>query len=295
MKFLIQHNFTSGLGDFISDVSQYLPICKKLRDLGYFIELRISLKDCKYVDVPFFCELFDDETCNYFDSIIESSETISETKFGDYIYHCSCHDPQLPGQHHVDYFFDVVPENFSFVNYSADKIYYSNLLPEIIPSLGFRVMNKVNIFWEKLPETYSFLHIRTSDIIDSNNERYDRIISKVLDYCESNDEIFHLGTNNKYIYSKLKNNKKIIVYDFENLDVVNNDMNAFTNNYFKENTNSEILKNRLFEICAESISIEKASKIFFVCDLSWVSNFLFYSLSKTKKSIELINKHDWLF
>jgi hypothetical protein len=294
MKFLIQHNFTSGLGDFIADVSQYLPICKRLREMGYSIDLRISLNHCKYVDVPFFCELFDEETCSYFDSISEINETIYDSRFGDYVYHSSCHAPQTPGQHHVDYFFDVVPDNFSFINYSAERIYRSNLLPEIIPSFGSRVMDKVDYFWKKIPENYSFLHIRTSDIIDSNNERYNRVVTKVLEYLETNNEMFHLGTNNKYIYNKLKNNEKIIVYDFENLDVVNNDMNAFTNNHSKQNTNSEILKNRLFEICAETISIERASKIFLVCDLSWVSNFLFYSLSKTKKGVELIKKNDWL-
>jgi hypothetical protein len=76
VKSIIQHNFTSGLGDFFSDVSHYLTIFKPLKEMGYEIHLKISLRGNKYTNGPFFGKLFDEETINFFDSIEETDQTI---------------------------------------------------------------------------------------------------------------------------------------------------------------------------------------------------------------------------
>ena len=70
-------------------------------------------------------------------------------------------------------------------------------------------------------------------------------------------------------------------------------MNAFTNDYTGQNTSNEILTERIVDICTEMCSIKNASKIYFIHDVHWISNFLFYSLCVTKNGIELVNKNCW--
>jgi len=294
MKAIIQHNFTSGLGDFIADVSHYLTLLKDVKESGYEIHLIISLRGNKYTNGPFFKELFDEETVNFFNSIEEVNATTGELELNGCKYHSSNHHPQLPGYHHIDIFFDVAPENFGWRRYDAQSAYSDNVIPSVLPKLNKKVLDKIESFREKLPEDYYFLHIRTSDIIDSNTERYDRIINNIKKYIDETNSVFHLGTNNKHIYNNLKNHKNIFVYDFKSYDIVNNDMNAFTNGWDGGNTDNGILTERLLEICAELASVKYASKIYFIHDVSWVSNFLFYSICVTENKIELINKNVWV-
>jgi len=294
MKVIIQHNFTSGLGDFISDVSQYMTILEEPKNLGYEIHLKISLRSNKYSKGPFFSSLFDDETISFFDSIEETNKTIYELELEGCKYYCSNHHPQIPGQHHYDIFFDEVPPNFGIKIFSAQNIHHANSLPKLFPKPNILINNLVENFHRKLPNEYNFLHIRTSDIIDSNNERYDRIISNVRNFVSDTNENFHLGTNNKYIYNMLKNDSNIFVFEFEYFDLLSNDQNAFTNGWYGNEIEDSVLINRLQSIFAEMVSIEKCSKIYYLYDISWVSNFLFYPMCSSKNKIELINKNLWL-
>lgn len=293
MKAIIQHNFTSGLGDFFCDVSTYLPIVKKLKESGYSVNLRISIRGNKYTNTSFFSLLFDDELLSLFDSIHESEETIRTLEVEGCGYYMSNHSPQSPGNHHFDIFFDVIPENFTYVNYDAQKAHYNNLFPEILPSLNKSILSEVELFNTSIPSDYSFLHIRTSDIIDNDKTRYERIIKNVKNYIEETNTIFHLGTNNKFIYDELKKNENIYVYDFENYDLVNNDMNAFTNYYATKNFDSSVLIKRLQNICVEMVSVKSANKIYYLHDVNWISNFLFYSVCYNKNKIQLVNKNIW--
>jgi len=294
MKVLIQHNFTSGLGDFIADVSHYLTTLKEVKENGYEINLRISLRGNKYTNGPFFRKLFSEETCSFFNSIEEINETISSKEYQGYTYNYSNHQPQSPGYHHFDVFFDTPPnETIRNMGYDAQKAHLNNLFPEVLPLFHKDVIDKVESFWKKLPENYYFLHIRTSDIIDGDTSRYDRIIDNVKKYIQETNCNFHLGTNNKHIYNNLKDHENIFVYEFKNYDLVNNDMNAFTNGWDDKGISNEILTERMLDICSEIISIQKASKIYFLHDISWISNFLFYPICIRKNEVELVNKNIW--
>lgn len=293
MKALIQHNFTSGLGDFVADVSHYMTILEEVKKSGYEIHLRISLKSNKYVMGSFFSELFDEKTLSFFDSIKETVDTNFNREYEGCIYFGSNHAPQEPGRHHFDIFFDVVPKNFKFNVFDAQRVHLNNHIPTITPSPNSEIMKMVESFWKKLPDQYSFLHIRTSDIIDSDTIRYDRIIQRVESYISGTNIFFHLGTNNKYIFDKLKTNPNVFVYEFQNYDIVNNDMNAFTNGLGKPEIKSEILISRIKEIFSEMVSIRKATNIFYVYDISWISNFVFYPLVTSENKIFLINKNEW--
>ena len=293
MKVVIQHNFTSGLGDFIADVSHYLTILEPLKKNGYEIHLRIALRGNKYTDGPFFKELFDEETVNFFTSIEELNETASGDELEGCKYYVSNHNPQKPGYHHFDLFFDIPPDNFICKRFDAQVAYSDSIFPKILPKFNKNVLDKVEEFHKKIPENYFFLHIRTSDIIDSDTERYDKIINNVKKFINETNYNIHLGTNNKYIFKNLKDYKNIYTFDFKNFDLVNNDMNAFTNGYDSRNLKTEILNERMLEICAEIASISKVSKIFCLHDVSWISNFLFYPICKRNNEIELINKNTW--
>jgi len=294
MKAIIQHNFTSGLGDFIADVSHYLTLLKDVKESGYEIHLIISLRGNKYTNGPFFKELFDEETVNFFNSIEEVNATTSELELNGCKYHSSNHHPQLPGYHHIDIFFDVAPDNFGWRRYDAQVAHTENIIPKILPKLNKKVLDRIQLFNEKLPENYYFLHVRTSDIIDNNTERYDRIINNIKKYIDETNCTFHLGTNNKHIYNNLKSHKNIFVYDFKSYDIVNNDMNAFTNGWDERGISTEILNERILDICAELASVKNTSKIYFIHDVSWISNFLFYPICFTNNKIELINKNLWV-
>lgn len=292
MKAVVQHNFTSGLGDFISDLSQCMSVLYPLKTQGYNIHLIISLGDNKYIKDSFFNSLFDKETKDFFDSIVELDSSILTLEYDGCKYYSSNHDPQRPGVHHFDIFFDVIPNNFQWLRFDAQRA-VNNVLPTVLPKFSNLVMNRVESFWKTLPKEYSFLHIRTSDQIDKNNNRYNKIIENIKIYLKQNDIKFHLGTNNKFIYNSLKEEKNIYTYEFKNYEIVDNDMNAFTYRTQSNQFNKEILNERLLDIATELVSIQNAKKIYYLHDVYWISNFLFYPICITKNKIPLINKNEW--
>jgi len=293
MKAIIQHNFTSGLGDFIADLSHYMTIFEEIKQKDYEIHLKISLNSNKYVKNPFFSFLFDEKTISFFDSIEENNEIISDFEYQGCRYFGSNHSPHSPGVHHFDIFFDVIPENFRFDVYDCQRIHLNNHIPKIIPGVSNEILNNVKCFWEKIPKNYSFLHIRTSDIIDQNNIRYDRIINNVERFIKETNINFHLGTNNEYIFKVLQKNPNIHVYNFKNYDMISNDMNAFFNGRINKNIESEILIERVKDIFTEMVSITNSKQIFYVYDISWISNFLFYPLGVKENKIPIISKNEW--
>ena len=289
MKIIIQHNFTSGLGDFFSDMSQYMSVCEGLKKIGYEVHLRIVLRGNKYIDKPFIRDLLNEETINFFNSIEETVWGVGMSYDGCN-YFGSSHHPTQPGWHHFDIYFDIIPDNFNITLYTANNIHHSNILPTVIPKFNKTILDLVDTFSQKLPNDYYYFHVRTSDIIDSDNTRYDLIIDRIIRYIEINNINIHLGTNNRYIYNSLKNHKNVFTYDFENHDKINNDMNAYT--FLNENFNHEsnpILFDRLKNIIAEMISIKNTKKIIFIYDINWISNFLFYAMAVTDNKIEIKN------
>jgi hypothetical protein len=296
MQILIQHNFTSGLGDFLADISHYLSILKRFKSDGYRINLRIALKNNKYTNDQFFKKIFDQNTCDFFDSIEETNDTIHSLTYNEYTYHSSNHAPQFPGYHHFDIFFDTPNQHqdLEYHGFDAQKAYSNNLFPSILPKFNNEILQRSESFVNTLPKDYYFLHIRTSDKIDKNTHRYDNIIYNIQSYIKNTNVKFHLGTNNEYIYNILKNYSNIFIYPFKNYNLINNDMNAFSNNIdYKSNITSKMLQDRLLDICAEMISIQKSKKIYFIHDVTWISNFLFYPICISKNTIELINKNIW--
>ncbi len=288
MKALIQHNFTSGLGDFICDMSEYLSLCGELKSKGYYIVLIISLYRNKYTDSPFLNSIVDKSTLEIFDEIIETDIPIRELTISGCNYYCSSQDPQTPSMHHWDIFFDYVPENFRIERYTASILVYRGVFPKVLPVFHENILSKVEKFELNYGSSYDFLHIRTSDILDKDLSRYDLMINKIKEITKKEDKLYYLGTNNSYIYNSLKGLKNILTFDFQNYDKVNNDMNAFTlfGNLNEKNENS-LLLNRINNIFTEMALVKNCETIYYFYDINWISNFVFYGLNASNRKIKL--------
>ena len=293
MNVILQHNFKTGLGDFISDISQIMSTCNDLKNQGYKTHLKISLHDNKYINHPFFLEIFDDETINFFDTIEEIPRSLG--LFDGFEYHSSSHLPMTPGVHHWDIFFDVKPENYYTNLYCATEILRANQIPKFIPKFNEKIHNLIDKFLNKVGEDYSFLHIRTMDE-GSSIEKLETIISNVKSVVNNSKVKIHLGTNHPYLYNKLKDCEKIVTFDFDYYDIIDNDMNSFRfcGETFSKKEENPILLERLCSIFAEMVSIENSKQIIILNDYGWTSNYLFYSLAVNSGKQEIVNFYNLL-
>lgn len=286
MKVLIQHNFNSGLGDFMKNIASYMDALEPLKEKGYEINLYINLYKNRYVDKPFFKKLFSKETCDFFDNITESINGITSNIYEDYRYFSSAYNPQSPGVHQWDIFFDGEPEILNIKIIDARQAYDYRKFYDKLPSFGDEVMNRVNDFLSK-NNNFNFIHVRTSDIIDSDNVRYDKIANKILSMSEETELPFYLGTNNQYIYNKLKSSDKIILYNFPSFSKYSNDMNGYKNFNSINDENDDILLNRLFDIASEMVLSSHSNEIYTFNDYNWISQFLFYPICVRRDTIKL--------
>jgi hypothetical protein len=290
MKILIQHNFCTGLGEFIRNITHYMFLLKPYKNNGYEIHLLINLRENKYVNKPFFERLFSKDICDYFNSITETPIPIHSNEYNGFKYFMSAHEPQKPGVHQWDIFFDNI-EGFDF---EIPKIYSGtlirdNLKLDTLPTFSKEITSRVNNFIENNSINFNYLHIRTSDILDDDNNRYDEIIGKIHKILDSHNNKFYLATNNKYIYDNLKNNSKILTYHFNMIELISNDMNGFIlNNEDFNEENGDILIERLFNITTEMVLSSLSNSIYYYTDSFLMSEFLFYPICYSNNSIELI-------
>lgn len=283
-KVIIQHNFRTGLGDMVSDMSEYMTISSKLKEIGYEIHLIFCLNSNRFVKENIFYKIFDEETCGFFSSVIETFVPIYGLEYEGTKYHYSSHDPQEPGRHRWDLFISELPPNeIKKVRFSATEIKSLNkTLPPITPKFNKTIIDKVYKFEENVNFNDSvFLHIR---LIDSevNNERHLKICESISSYITNIKELIYLGTNNTFIYNYFKSNDKVVLYDFKTLEYLDNDVNRI-DNYVGEN----VLIERLYDIITEMVLIKNVNKIYHYSDISWVSNFYFYGLSQRSGDIEI--------
>jgi hypothetical protein len=277
MKALIQHNFRTGLGDMFCDMSTYMTIALNLKKIGYEIHLYFSLCGNRYVKKNVFHEIFDKETISFFSSIEESFSPINEMKYKDFIYHSSGHDPQVPGIHRWDIFFDEPPkEPIQKFNYSSEY-FYNFSTPLIKPKFNSEIFDRVNNFELKYGKEYSFLHVRVSDITQPKSY-YIHLCEKLESYINDKNLKFYLGTNNDLIYLYFKNKKNIITYDFKNHSKIGNDVNAIDNSF-----DTDVLYDRLCDTLAEMILIKNSNSIHCYADSDLKSNFYSYAYSENNK------------
>ena len=281
MKAIIQHNFTTGIGDFTCDLSESMHVAVELKKLGYEIHLRLNLLRNKYSKEPILRKILSEETLSFFTTIEEFTNPITDLEVEGTTFWFAAHDPQKPGTHRWDIFIDEVPQNISRTKFDANTASVG-IVPQIIPQFSKPIIDKVEAFTEKLTKGYSFLQIR---IVDSelNNNRLDVIYDKIIANISNLGTQVHIGTNNKYLYNKLIECANVVTYNFTTVDKLGNDLNA--TDYY---TGEDVFLERLYDNIAEMTSIAGCDKIYYYSDLGWVSNFLYYALC-TNPKIELID------
>ena len=281
MKAIIQHNFTTGIGDFICDLSESMHVAQELKKLGYEIHLRLNLLRNKYSKEPILRKILSEETLNFFNTIEEFTNPITELEVENTTFWFAAHDPQKPGTHRWDIFIDEAPQNISRTKFDANTASVG-IVPQIIPQFSTPVLDKVEAFAKELTKEYSFVQIR---IVDSelNNSRLDVLYDKVIAHIDNLDTQVHIGTNNKYLYNRFIKCERVVTYNFTTVDKLGNDLNAIE--YY---TGEDVFLERLYDNIAEMASIVGCDKIYYYSDHNWVSNFLYYALCMNPK-IELID------
>ena len=286
MEILIQHNFKTGLGDMFNDMVEYMTTVKKYKDQGYKIHLVFCLYRNKYINEKIFHRIFDDTTINFFDSITETFEPIRSIKHQLFFYNCSAHDPQSPGNHRWDIFFDTEIERVPVKRIPVNPftIEFQDL---VVPDFQEYLKKDANDFVKSINEKYNFIHIRTIDS-EINDEKYFNLVKNLETYLKTEGGIFHLGSNNKIVSDRLKNNHQVVTFPFSFFESVDNELNAYD---YKQGNHEERFK-RLCETISEIISIRSAKNIYSYTDYGWVSLFLLYGIikgNKNKKNFKQIN------
>jgi hypothetical protein len=289
MKILIQHNWTTGLGDLYTAACEYLNFIKKLKEIGYETELVFSLHSGtmgnKYIDECDFEDIFDKKSFKYFDKISTRVWAHSEKTFNDLPYRFTTHGCDNPGVHWWDCFADTLPENIYAGYYGGDRYLTTNDKPEIFPKFNKIVYQKRKFFLENNPKKFNFIQFRMHDLGNhpNNMKEWTRKIKKQV---KKSNNFFLVGSNNDYFINSLNKLPNVFKYKYTNLKKFTNDHPYYF--YYKNGTKEEYL-DRIHDNLAEMTSIEFAEKIYLASNFGWVSNFLFYGFTKNKNL-----KFEWI-
>lgn len=292
MKLIIQHNWTSGLGDMYAAATEYLNYAHQFKQEGFYTKLIFSLNGIntknKYINNKIeLSDIFDTTLFNkVFDEIYITEKPISyrSTEGCDYIYSAYMPNNPHPGGHWWDVFSDTSSlnsYNISIPNFNAYLTFKDSNKIKILPKFNSIVYEKEKVFLKEfITQAYSFIHIRYNDYsIKEINPTFMSYTNKIKQKIQNANQLFHIGSNNQYILDylcELENTRK---YKISNIDLFSNDHPYSMNN---PNIDEPILINRLYDNLAEMVSVRNCNKIYYLSAYSWISNFLFYGLANNK-------------
>jgi hypothetical protein len=278
MKAIIQHNFNTGLGDFLNCIYEYFRTCENLKTLGYNrFFLKFYIQKNVYIHSEDFWSIFN---ILKFREIFEEIEIINipiteNTYFDcDWVYSCYV---DKPGQHLWDLFLEKPNNNY----YEKSIINYSYTKPEI---------EYLNIFDEKLIKKYEELksthllddyvsiYYRTFDLQD-NQDSYENYKKYFQEIIENNNKIY--VSSNSYLFKNyIKNySDKIILYNIPGEDVAGNHYN-YNKIYYDER---ELTKIRTEYVIFEMLTLSDSKNVNFFTLWNRDSNFLLLSKVKNVK------------
>ena len=289
MKVIIQQNWVSGLGDLYTGACEYLTFIKKLKDLGYETELIFSLHSGlgggnKYINECSFDEIFDIDSFSCFDKI--STRLWSHTDIVlenlDYKF-TSRVGTNLPGVHWWDCFADELPTNsiYQVPWYGSEQLLALGTKPEVTPNFNKEVYRRQEEFLKNKPKEFDFIQFRVADM---GNQKLDELIditNIIKGQIENTDKIFYIGSNHDYFLTNLNLLPNIFIYEYKNLEIFKNDHPYY---YYHPNLTKEVYLDRVYDNLTEMTSIKLSNNIYLVSLFGWVSNFLFYGLSKNENA-----------
>ena len=279
MRALIQHNFTSGLGDFIVGIYEYLETVKTLKNFGYRVELFLNINNNSYIYSENFFDMFNKEVFDVFDKIEIIESPINQNSYQDLtkVYTLGSADA---GQHWWDLFISD-PVNFKY-----DWL-------TIYPQEHNKTPNNVKLFTDKIYKEYDDIKLeyglnvpyksiffRTYDSIDESElfVKYESVIKEII---LSNDKIF-VCSNSSKIKNKIKqiDVNKVVTYDIPYEDVFGNHFRWRGDKLGL--SDSESFKRSKYTIF-DMLTISDSIGIAHITEWNRSSNFLIFSkINKTK-------------
>lgn len=292
MKVVIQHNWTTGLGDLYCACTEYLNFIKPLKELGYETELIFSFDGIssgnKFIGINSFDKIFNVDSFNLFDIISVRTTPIIELKYKNTKYYHTQYGPTSPGIHWWDTYFDIIPENIQFPNINPQSFLNKKETISVLPLFNDEVYRRAKLFNEKINKKYDFIQIRYFDYSNKIDKEFEKKMDTLYYKVQNSNNYFHIGSNSPYVNNKFSNLDNIISYKFKNLDLFSNDHSYY---FYNKHISNDLLLDRLYDNLAEMVSISKSNNIFLYTTFGWISNFLFYGfMSKGDKlSFKIIN------
>lgn len=294
MKVVIQHNWTTGLGDLYCACTEYLNFIKPLKEIGYETELIFSFNGIsspnKFIGVNSFEKIFKLESFNLFDIISVRELPITDLEYNKTKYYHTQYGPTSPGIHWWDVYFDVIPQLTSFPNINPRSFLEKTQNISVLPLFNEEVYLRANTFSKKLKEKYDFIQIRYFDYARTIDSGFESDMGTLFETIKNSSNYFHIGSNSPYVNNKFSKLKNVINYEFKNLNLFSNDHSYY---FYNKQISNDLLLDRLYDNLAEMVSIANSRKIFLYSSFDWISNFLFYGfMSKGDElSFKIINKN----
>ena len=291
MKLVVQHNWTSGLGDLYCACTEYLTFIKPLKKLGYETELIFCFngfsKTNDYIGLNDFDKIFDKKSFKLFDKISVRDYPIGNLEYDGTKYYHTQYGPTTPGQHWWDIYFDIVPDNIIFPNYGPQSFLQYKFKSLTTPKFNNEVYKRVNKFKKKLSLNHNFIQIRHFDTKIPDND-FIKYIDELYSLLMDSQETYHLGSNSPYVNDKFSSLNNVFQYTFKNLELFSNDHPYYQ---YNKHISNEMLLDRLYDNIAEMVLVSKAKNIYQYSSFSWISNFLFYGFlnRKTELNFKIIN------
>lgn len=277
MKALIQHNFTSGLGDCIVGVYEYLETANTLKSLGYKIDLILNVSPNVYFHDEYFFELFNEEVFTVFSNIEITKTPISAIQHNDLTRVYTLNSPN-PGLHWWDLFVNN-PDDFKY-EWVSIYPYQEIKTPKNIKIFNQKIYNQYDNLKVEYNLTSSFksIYFRTYDYVDESElyVKYENLIKEII---LNNDKVF-VCSNSLKIKEKIKNLdiQKVITFNIPYEKEFGNHWSGTKNN-LEPRELFEKSKYTIFDM----LSLSDSTDITHITEWHRTSNFLIFSKINNKQ------------
>jgi len=269
MKALIQHNFVSGMGDFLNCIYEYFITANKLKQLGYTeFMLYLYLDKNIYIDRDDFWNVFNKNEFEKLFMIEIINEPILLKQYEIYTY-IGTVGVNRPGQHQWDLFLEN-PTNESIDCFST----YSYTKPDsdYIELFSSQIMNH----YEK-KTNYVSIYFRGEDLNEDNwfLKKSEEIKKVIQNASLQNKKVF--VCSNSYEFKKYMKQYDVFTHDIPMEETIGN---HYTYGNKLCYNNKDIFKERTKYILLDMLTLSDSSDIYFFTTYSRSTNFLVLSLIK---------------
>jgi len=271
MRAIIQHNFSSGLGDCIMSIYQYIDTAIKLKKLGYKVDLFVNQNTNLYFHRNDFFNVFNIFVfSSIFDSIEVISENINYLAQTDKLHHIYAMNGAQPGLHWWDLFADVNNEEIK------------NCITEysIYPHVSNNLPAEKNIFHSNVitsyesvacKNKYSSIYFRPKDCNDGEY-LYNHFRSNIEEIIQTSKTVF-VCSNSFELKKRLKEFacKNIIINDIHKEEIYGNHWGTT----LTINREDSLLKT--IHTIRDMLFLKDSNQIYHFSEWARISNFLFLS------------------